>query len=257
MKFLGMHYSIHQGDNLDILPGLLDDSVDAVITDPPYGTLEEGKCKINGYRNMGPGVSNWSDFGEEWDREMPLSWIPVAASKLRPGGSWLIFCDGKRPGEVWDALEKAGQHPLQNVYWVKTNPPTNCRKNFRSAVEVAVFARKPGRIIHWGGGGITKNIFTYPTVPACHRRHRTEKPVRLMCDLVRLLCPPGGTVLDPFMGVASTGIAAGLLGRTFVGVELDAEYFGMAEERLRNGDRKYKRKKVVVRDQMVFIEDAA
>ncbi|HEV7236198.1 MAG TPA: DNA methyltransferase, partial [Ktedonobacteraceae bacterium] len=133
---------------------------------------------------------------------------------------------------LWDEMEKVGLHPLRCLYWHKTNPPTNPRKNFCSSVEVAVFARKPGKIIHWGGGGTTHNFFQCPKVYWGHKIHKTQKPVPLMQWLVKLTTPIGGTILDPFAGGGTTGVAAGEEGMNFVGMENDQEAYDKAKVRL-------------------------
>lgn len=221
-------WSLWQGDCVSVMQQLPDHFADAVITDPPYGTTEDGKSKLNGVRS-----GRWDEFGEAWDREMPLQWIPEACRVLKPGGAVVAFCDEKQTETLWREFERAGIRPLRQLYWVKTNPPTNPRKNFMSSVEVAVFGRKQGdRVIHWDGGGATRNVFVGPIVYAKDKLHPTQKPLALMRWLVGLLVPEGGVVFDPFAGAATTLVAAIELGRRAVGIELDDGYFNKGYRRL-------------------------
>lgn len=76
------------------------------------------------------------------------------------------------------------------------------------------------------------NIWHEPPIPSTNRLHTCQKPVKILARLIRVSCRPGGTVLDCFMGSGSTGEAAILEGRSFIGIERDAEYFEIAKNRI-------------------------
>jgi DNA modification methylase len=215
------------GDAMDVLPTFLPLSMDAVITDPPYGTTD-GKAKTMGIYSGGV----WPEFGHAWDTELPLDWIAMCVPLLKDGGAVIAFTDAQKSGVVWDAMEKAGLRPLRFLYWHKTNPPTNPRKNFCSSVETAVFARKPGKVLSWNGGGASHNYYQCAKVAACHKIHKTQKPVELMRWLMEKVTGPEMTVLDPFMGSGSTGMAALELDRTFIGIEKDPDAYEKGTARL-------------------------
>ena len=212
-----------------MLGTLPDQSVDSIVTDPPYGTTD-GRSK----REM-RGDSTVS-FGFDWDKVLPTAWLKEAARVIRPGGSVMVFTDNRAVGHLWDAGEAAGLSALQTFYWEKPDSTPNPRKNFSSAVESGVFFRAPGKVLCWNGGGWCRNIFRAPLAhketDGVTRYHPTEKPVSLMRWLVELVTPPGGLVLDPFMGSGSTGVAALLGGRRFSGVELNDDYVQTARNRL-------------------------
>lgn len=221
-------WEVLHGDCLDVMRGMADASVDAVVTDPPYGTASASKFQKHGDKPP-------TDFNIEWDKTLPLQWVAEAVRILRPGGALVAFTDNKRPGMLWEALESAGAKPLQNVFWRKKNPPPQPRKNFCSAVETAVFARKIGSVLHWGGGGYTLNVFDAAIVGGRERTaHPTQKPVDLMRWLCRLVTPPNGIVLDPFTGSGTTGVAALREGFRFVGIEREAQYVEIARARIAN-----------------------
>ena len=215
------------GNNLELLATLPDNSLDAIVTDPEYGTASKTKVQKRGNKLV--------EFNISWDGSFPTAWIALATKKLKPGGSLISFTDNKRVETLWNALKANGLNPLQNLYWYKTNPPPQPRKNFQSAIETAVFARKPGKIIYWGGGGATPNVFQYPIVTGPERTaHPTQKPVPVMRWLISLVCPVGGVVCDPFAGSGTTCEAAWLRGRNYIGMEFDPEYHAIATARLAN-----------------------
>lgn len=217
--------TILQGDCNQLLKQIPPNSVEAIITDPPYGTASESKVSKVG--------SNLVEFNISWDGELPLEWIPLAAKALKPGGSIMVFTDKLSVKTIWDNLKQAGLTPLQTIYWKKTNPPPQPRKNFCSAIETAILARKRGKVLCWNGGGSTHNVFEYPIVTGPDRTpHPTQKPLALMQKLISLVTNPGDTVLDPFVGSGTTAHAAYNLDRNFIAFEKDPIYWGIAYERL-------------------------
>ena len=214
------------GDCLEVLEDIPTDSVDAVITDPPYGTASLSK------------VAASQTFDHIWDRDLPLFYLEQSLRVLKPGGSFFCFTDTKRVETVWNAVEDAGLRPLQLFYWLKTNPPPQPRKNFASGVEVGVFARKPGKVNYWGGGGASVNYLQTPLAMGKDRtKHPTQKHVKVMEHLVRILCPMGGVVLDPFAGSGTTGVAGLLAGRRVFLIEQDPNYYNIMVERLKKWEK--------------------
>jgi site-specific DNA-methyltransferase (adenine-specific) len=219
-------FKLLEGDSLEILGAMENESIDAVITDPPYG-VNISKLPYS-YKKQTPG----EDI--DWDRALPISWIDRAADVLRPGGNMIIFTAIKYLSHLWDYCESIGLKNQRPFFWVKANPPPIPHKNFQNAVEVAVFTRKPGKCLFWDGGGATPNYYKAPLALGLDRtEHPTQKSLSLMRHLVRLLCPPGGVVLDPFGGSGTTAVAAMLEKRQGILVERDPTYCKIARERLR------------------------
>lgn len=213
---------VHRANCLDFLRILPGHSIDAIITDPPYGTASKTKVQKRGNNDL-------TAFNLSWDASIPYAWIPIAANALKAGGCGLIFTDAKAPGRLWSFLKKIGLKPLHNFYWRKLNPPPQPRKNFCSAIEVGVFFRKPGPILYWGGGGTSHNVFECGLAAGTERTsHPTQKPTALLEHLIPILVPIEGVLLDPFAGSGSTCVAAQRLGRGFVACEIDATFCGEA-----------------------------
>jgi len=221
---LGEGITLYCGDCLDILPTLEAGSVDAVVTDPPYG-LNDGKGKV---QKRGGGLVKFN-MGE-WDNSLPLEWLKCAEPILREGCWACVFTDKLSVNMVWQAIENVGLRGKQTFYWVKTNPPPQPRSNFASGVETAVLGTK-GAVKKWAGGGWCLNYFIHPIV-SNRRLHSTQKPVELMEYLVRALTDPGDLILDPFMGSGTTGVACVKTGRKFIGIEIDQGYFDIAIKRI-------------------------
>lgn len=222
---------IHQGDANLLLLEVPSGSVDAIITDPPYGT-NDGRGKRQVKLARGDNVP----FEYEWDRDLPLQWFTEGFRVLKPGGSLMMFTDNLSVGTVWDALDAVGFRGRHLFFWYKPDAPPTPRQNFASAVESGVFAVKPDGPFTWNGGGWTHNHFVFKLahkyIDGMTRFHPTQKPVPLMEALIALVTNPGDLVLDPFAGSASTGVAALQLDRRFLGFESDPDFAEIAARRL-------------------------
>lgn len=211
---------IYQSDCMQFMQKMKDCSVDAIITDPPYNVVNRsgGNLRKIGYLNKGEADSAAVD-------------IPSIASELVriASGSIYVWCSSEQVSEWRRCFVKEGLTTRQCV-WVKSNPaPINGEKMWLSGVELCIFARKPKAPFF----EFCKNpVWTGPTERIGW--HPTPKPVWLMRALVKASVPPGGTVLDPFCGSGSTGVACAREGRNFIGVDMNQEYVTKALERIHN-----------------------
>ncbi|PBB98822.1 hypothetical protein CK224_09785 [Mesorhizobium sp. WSM3862] len=146
----------------------------------------------------------------------------------------LAFCQVEAVASWRDAMEVAGLKYKRGMAWVKpdSSPQFNGQMPAQGYECIAAAWCGTGRS-NWNGGG-RRGVFTHLTnQPDRDGRHPTEKPVPLMRELLSLFTSSGETVLDPFMGSGSTGVACAKLGRPFIGIEIDAGYFEIACERIR------------------------
>ena len=214
----------------DFLRTLTDASVDAIITDPPYGT-NDGAGK-----RTARGGDTAAAFALEWDRVLPLDWLRDAARALRAGGACTVWTDCKRVGDVWAAGDAAGLKPRHTFYWAKVNPPPTPRPNFASAVEAGVYFVKPGAVPTWNGGGWCRNVVESVLAHNEHdgrtRHHPTQKPIKVMRWLVEIVTNEGDLVVDPFMGSGTTGVACVQTGRRFAGCDIDEAHVETARARV-------------------------
>ena len=212
------------------MKNIKNESVNAVITDPPYNI-----SKDNNFTTMGrAGI----DFGE-WDKDFDLvSWIKIVEPLLLKGGNILIFNDWKNMSYITKALEDNGFEIKDLIRWEKTNPmPRNIDRRFVTDYEVAVWAVKKGS--KWTFNRINET-YERPEIkcgitPRGEKKfgiHPTQKPIAVMEWLIQRLTNESDIVLDPFMGSGSTGVACINTNRKFIGMELDQKYFDIASKRI-------------------------
>lgn len=222
-----------KGDCLELLKTLENESVDALITDPPYNIARD-----NNFKSMGrAGI----DFGE-WDKGFNLiSWLPIAIEKLKKGGNIIIFTSWKNTTPIIKELEKINCEAKDMIRVEKSNPmPRNRDRRFVTDYEIAIWAVKKGA--KWT---FNRQLETYerpliktkvtPKSEKIEKGHPTQKNIETMEWLIERLTNEGDIVLDSFMGSGTTGVASQNLNRDFIGCELSDEYFEMAQKRLQYG----------------------
>ena len=225
------------GDCLEVMRDLPDGCVDAVITDPPYGITQRG-VSLGG---VGGGDINL-DFGA-WDEHAPhwSEWIPECLRVLSSVGVFVSFHDRAQVGCIANALETEHGWTVRNIgAYLKTNPPPQVYKvKWRTASELFVVAtRNKGKGHHFAAD--KQQTPDYFMRSNCYpRQHPTQKPEDLMTWIVQYWSWEADTVLDPFMGSGTTGVACVETGRNFIGIEIDPEYFAIAERRIAEAQRNY------------------
>lgn len=223
-------YTLHHDDALAVLLDMPDASVDAIVTDPPYssGGRRENARSIR--KSMLRATTD-----EEWIAGDAMStpgfiWLMREVGRqarrvLVPGGHLLSFIDWRMAANLSAALESADLRVHPTLVWDKQQIGMG-----------AIFRNQHEFIVHMTNGTPVPpqrrdvpNVLAYP--PIRDGDHPTQKPVPLMRTLISVVCPPGGLVVDPFMGSGTTGVAALAEGCRFVGAEV-GDYFGAAQERL-------------------------
>lgn len=224
-----------RGDCLEVMRGLADASVDAVITDPPYcsgGFTEasKGGAKGQGLRAETLKAGPWFDGDNMTGGGLVFLLRAVACEALRitkPTGNLLVFCDWRMMPMLAPALESAGWRYRSLVVWNKG--VAGLGSGFRMQHELVLHFAKRGSRFHATDVG---NVITTKRMSHRTRIHPTEKPVDLIRPLIRVTTPPGGVVLDPFAGSGATLRAARAEGRDAIGIEREAAYVKAAEQRL-------------------------
>lgn len=223
-----------KGDSLEYIKSLEDNSLDAVITDPPYNISKDNNFKSMGRRGI--------DFGE-WDKGFNLNdWIKLVAPKVKKGGNVVIFNDWRNLGEIADTLESSGFEVKDMIRWEKSNPmPRNRDRRFIIDYEVAIWAVKKGG--KWAFNRLNETydrpLIQSGLTPKSEKEgkgHPTQKPVVVMEWLIEHLTNENDVVFDPFMGSGSTGVACKNLNRSFIGSELEKEYFDISKYRILGGN---------------------
>lgn len=232
-------FSLHQGDALSVLTKLPDDCVDSVITDPPYNsggrTAKERTSRSPKQKYTSADADHGlADFtGENMDQRSYGFWltqIMTEAHRLtRTGGTALLFTDWRQLPVTTDAIQAAGWLWRGVLAWHK--PQARPQKGrFTQNCEFIVWASN-GPIDASCNPVYLPGLYSASQPSGAKRQHITQKPVEVMRELVKI-SPEGGTVLDFCAGSGSTGVAALLEGRDFVGVEKTQHYASIAADRL-------------------------
>lgn len=215
------------------MPSLADGSVDVIITDPPYSEYVHTRS-----RGSSPGsVAKRARGIIKQDRALDFACLTPDVMHLaayhfgRIAKRWvLVFCAVEDSHSWALAMRLAGLEYVRTLAWVKEGgTPQFTGDRPAAGFEAIVLAHPPGKK-RWNGGG-RPGVYR---VPIAHgrREHTAQKPLALMEMLVRDFTEHGELILDPFAGAATTGVAAKVNGRRFVGMEKDPHWFRVGARRL-------------------------
>lgn len=230
--------TLYLGDCLHVMRSL--GSVAHVIGDPPYeATLHAAKVGLVGRKHRNDGVAELKglDFA-------PIDGIRKevveVASEICEG--WFIaFCTPEGVAKWADEINASTMKYKRACVWVK--PDATPQLNGQGPAQGA-----ENFVCAWGGKGHSKwnaggkrGVYTHCTNnPERTGLHPTEKPRRLMSEIIADFTSPGEVICDPFMGSGTTGVAATIAGRPFVGIELNPAYFDIACKRIEDAQRQGK-----------------
>lgn len=213
-------------DNLKIIKKMIrkEIKVDLILTDPPYNVSRKHQLGFSNMNRAG------MDFGE-WDYDFnQTKWLNNISKILNPNGSIIIFNDWKNMGTIANKLEEEGFDIKDIIRWEKSNPmPRNTSRRYVTDYEFAIWAtKKKGKWIFNkdSNSSYLKPTFKHSVPPGGKRRiHPTQKPVKLLEDIIKIHSNVNSIIFDPFSGSGSTGIAAGNLDRKFMLVEKNKEIY--------------------------------
>ena len=222
---------LYRGDCLALIGGLAG-QYDAVITDPPYssgGQSKGDRARSTGEKYLNSGSTKYPDFaGDSKDQRAYLHWsalwMSLCYEKLSPGGLAIVFTDWRQLPVTSDALQAAGFTWRGIGVWDKISSRPY-KGGFRAQCEYFVWGSK-GPLV---GEGYSPGVFSVNPL-AGGKLHQVGKPLPLMEHLV---AAAGQRIIDPFMGSATTGLAAINQGKHFIGIEVSPHYFEVALKRLR------------------------
>ncbi|MEM7730505.1 MAG: site-specific DNA-methyltransferase [Pseudomonadota bacterium] len=225
--------TLYHGDCREVMPTL--GAVDAVVTDPPYcsgGFSEAGKQAAKGMglrsetiRDQGWFINdNMTTAGLCWLMGHVAGW---ARRSLKRGGTFTAFTDWRMAGQLAPAIEAAGLRHQNLIVWAK--PSAGLGSGFRAQHELALHFSNGTPEYHSASHG---NVITAGRVSSGQRLHQTEKPLELITAILETVAGDGATILDPFMGSGTTGVAVVREGRRFIGIEIDERYFDIACRRI-------------------------
>lgn len=259
---------IYLADCFDVLPKISDNSIDMVLTDPPFNISSDVKIvDVRGKerRTIDYNFGEWDKFSEEEYESFTNKWVEECARVLKWGGHFVTYFAKEYIGLLMDFWKRKGWQIRDCLVWVKSNPVPQLRRvKFQQATE----------FIFWGTKGSKEQLrkmrvkptFNYqlgqhpnywikPILGGKERlkiydkktgkmkvAHPTQKREDIAEDLIKYLSNEGDVILDPFCGVGTHCIAAKRLGRHFIGCENNELFYRLALERLNNHEVTVSRK---------------
>lgn len=237
--------TLYHGDCLDILGRLPPESVDVVFADPPY-FLSGGGSTCKGGQRVSVNKGSWdAPSTVAGMHAFNRAWLMAARRVLKPNGSLWACGTSHNIYSVGYAMQELGFKMLNEVVWEKPNPPPNlsCRY-FTHATETLLWVARDRKSKHHfayadmraeNGGKQMKTVWRFAPPPAAevtHGRYPTQKPTSLVFRALRASCPPGGTVLDCFMGSGTSGVVARALGCRYIGIDQSTAAVELAQARI-------------------------
>jgi site-specific DNA-methyltransferase (adenine-specific)/modification methylase len=228
---------IYQASCLEILPTLPSESVDLILTDPPYYQFRAQN--VTALKNHKDVVTEFDFDGyasEEEYLDFLLQVLMECYRVAKPGAAGYLFCGDDFVSYINRLVERAGFKFRKVIHWHKTNPfpAIHTRKMFANSMELIVHFSK-GTPKTWNSKHVNEmhNFIESPICMGSERtKHKTQKPLKVVKPYIEISSNPRDVVLDPFMGSGTTAVAAIQLGRQYVGCELSEEYVTIASQRL-------------------------
>jgi site-specific DNA-methyltransferase (adenine-specific) len=232
-------WEVSGGEALELLGQLEPESVDAVVTDPPYssgGTSNAQRTQqapSAKYVSTGAFVCGPDFAGDNRDQRSHILWstlwLSAARRAAKPGAILVVFSDWRQLPATTDAVQAGGWVWRGIVVWSKTRGRPRLG-GFRNQSEFAIWASN-GPMAASAGAPCLPGVIVASPPGRKERVHITQKPLDVLDVLVRV-APPNGLVLDPFTGSGTTGVAAVRQGRRFRGIEIVPDYLDIARSRI-------------------------
>ncbi|RAZ49407.1 DNA-methyltransferase [Campylobacter hyointestinalis] len=242
-------FNLYQGDCFEILPKF-QSKFDLIFADPPYFLSNNGLSIQNG-QIVSVNKGEW-DKGADIDEidDFNFKWLKLAKDLLSNNGSIMISGTYHNIFSIGRALQKLDYKILNIITWQKTNPPPNfsCRYLTHSTEQI-IWARKSKNHKHIFNYEVMKklnenkqmkDVWSFPAIAPWEKscgKHPTQKPLALLVRLILMATNEDSLVFDPFSGSSTTGIAANLLGRKFVGIEKENEFIKISMNRKKELDK--------------------
>lgn len=238
------NFTLYQGDCMQVIEQLPDNSLDAIFADPPY-FLSNGGISVQSGKQVCVDKGDWDKGGTpEYIYQFNKQWLSLCRPKLKENGTIWISGTHHNIFVVQRCLQELGYKILNVITWQKSDPPPNlsCRY-FNFSTELVIWARKHEKKPHkfnyetmkqLNGGSQMMDVWRIPAVGMWEKtcgKHPTQKALRLLYRIVLASTNEGDTILDPFAGSSTTGIAANLLGRKFIGIEQDKSFIELSKRR--------------------------
>lgn len=246
-------FALYLGDSLKLMKELPENSIDMIFADPPYN-LSNGGFTVHAGRRVSVNKGGWDKSrGFKDDLEFHMKWIGECRRVLKPEGTIWISGTYHSIYQCGYALQHHGFHILNDVAWFKPNASPNLSGRFFTAShETLIWARKEKKAKHkfnyklmklgeWPEDFIKKpgkqmrSVWAIGTPKPAEKKfgkHPTQKPLALLNRIVLASTDKGDVILDPFTGSSTTGLAAIINNRRFIGIDSERQYLDLSIRRL-------------------------
>ncbi len=235
-------YLLH-GDSMELLSHF-DHKFDMVFADPPYFLSNNG-LSIQSGKIVSVNKGKWDkSHGFEYINNFNREWLKLVRNKMKENATIWISGTMHNIFSVGQILTELDFKILNIITWQKTNPPPNfsCRY-FTHSTEQIIWARKSEKVPHYynyelmktlNEGKQMKDVWNLPAIAPWEKscsKHPTQKPLSVLTRLILASTQPNAWILDPFTGSSTTGIAANLANRRFLGIDLEIEFLEISKNR--------------------------
>ncbi|PID70642.1 site-specific DNA-methyltransferase [bacterium DOLZORAL124_38_8] len=236
-------FTLLQGDTMELLPKF-EHKFDMVFADPPYFLSNNGLSVQNG-KIVSVNKGDWDkSCGLDFINNFNRAWLQLIRDKMKENATIWISGTMHNIFSIGQILTELDFKILNIVTWKKTNPPPNfsCRY-FTHSTEQIIWARKNEKVPHYfnyelmkklNGNRQMKDVWDLPAIAPWEKscgKHPTQKPLSVLTRLILASTQKDDWILDPFTGSSTTGIASNLLGRSFLGIDLEEKFLDISINR--------------------------
>lgn len=237
------NFYLLNGDSFEILPKF-DHKFDMVFADPPYFLSNNG-LSIQSGKIVSVNKGEWDkSFGFDYINEFNRKWLTLVRDKMKDDATIWISGTMHNIFSIGQILTELNFKILNVITWEKNNPPPNfsCRF-FTHSTEQIIWARKKEKVPHYfnyelmkqlNGNKQMKDVWKLPAIAPWEKscgKHPTQKPLSVLTRIILASTKPGAWILDPFTGSSTTGIAANLANRRFLGIDQEEEFLKISKKR--------------------------
>ncbi len=236
-------FNLIRGNCIDVL-SKLNFQFDMIFADPPY-FLSNGGISVQSGKQVCVNKGDWDKSqGFEKDNEFNRKWLRICREHLKENGTIWISGTYHNIFSVAQMLNELEMRILNCITWAKTNPPPNLScKFFTHSTEFILWARKSKKVTHYynyelmkqiNGGTQMRDVWQLPAIGRWEKscgKHPTQKPLPLLSRIIQASTKENAWILDPFCGSSTTGIAANLLNRRYLGIDREKEYLDLSRKR--------------------------
>lgn len=236
-------FTLLKGDCIELLNSF-EFKFDMIFADPPYH-LSNGGISVHGGKMVCVDKGDWDKSqGIEEDYIFDKTWLAACRDKLKDNGTIWVSGTYHNIFSIARCLSELGFKILNCITWAKTNPPPNlsCRY-FTHSAEFILWARKDAKTPHYynyelmkeiNGGTQMRDVWSLPAIAKWEKscgKHPTQKPLCVLSRIIQASTEKRAWILDPFAGSSTTGIAANLLERRYLGIDIEEQYLNISRKR--------------------------